>query len=64
MGSSPSGVKPNTLKLTFAASQLSMQNSEIRAKMDWLGIKIMYCGGVIYLCADFYFCDLALGKSN
>ena len=40
VGSSPSRVKPKTIKLIFVASPLSMQQLGERTKTGWVGIRI------------------------
>ena len=45
MGSSPSRVKPSTIKLVFAASPINTQHKGVRSKTGWLGVTIMCLGG-------------------
>ena len=49
MGSSPSRVKPSTIKLVFAASLINTQHKGARSKTCWLGVTIM-CLGVTIMC--------------
>jgi hypothetical protein len=60
MGSSPRRVKPRTIKLVFVASPLSTRHYEERAKIGWLGIRIICPNGVTFLPADCCFSELAL----
>jgi len=46
--------------LVFVASPLSMQHEGERAKIGWLGIRIMCPSGAICLSADCCFSELAL----
>ena len=45
-GFEPGLVKPRTIKLVFVASPLSTQQYGERAKIGWLGIRIMCPNGV------------------
>jgi len=60
MGLSPGRVKARTIKLVFVASPLSTQHYRERAKIGWLGIRIMCPNGVTFLPADCCFSELAL----
>jgi hypothetical protein len=63
-GFEPRRIKPKTIKLIFVASPLSTPHYGERAKIGWLGIRIMYPNGVIFLLADCCYSELALCKSN
>ena len=58
--SSPDRIKPNTMKLVFVASPISMQHSGERGKIGWLGIRIMCPSGATCLSAHTFFSELAL----
>jgi len=61
-GSSPDRVKPKTVKLVhcvFVASALSTHHFEERAKIGWLGIRIMCPIWAMCLSADCCFSELA-----
>ena len=60
VGLSPDWVKPNTIKLVFVASPLSMQDQGERAKTGWLRIRVMCPSGMTYLPTDCCFSELAL----
>jgi hypothetical protein len=60
VGSSPGRVKPRTMLFVFVASPLSTQHYGERAKIGWLGIRIMCPNGVTFLHADCCFSELAL----
>ena len=60
VGSSPGRIKPKTIQLVFVASPLSTQHYGERAKIGWLGIRIMCPNGVTFLPADCCFSELAL----
>ena len=57
---SPGRVKPRTMQLVFVASPLSTQHYAERAKIGWLGIRIMCPNGMPFLPADCCFSELAL----
>ena len=52
--------QPRTIQLVFVASPLSTQHYGERAKIGWLGIRIMCSNGVTFLPADCCFSELAL----
>jgi hypothetical protein len=62
--SSPGRVKPRTITLVFVASPLSTQHYGERARIGWLGIRIMCPNGVIFLPANCCLSESALYKSN
>jgi hypothetical protein len=53
VGSSPGRVKPRTIKLVFVASPLRTQHYGKRAKIGWLGIRIMCPNIVTFLPAEY-----------
>ena len=66
VGSSPSGVKPTTIKLGFVASPLSTQHLGARTKIGWLGISIpVMCQSVVTcLSTDCCFIEQATNHTS
>jgi hypothetical protein len=62
-GSNSGRVKPNIIKLIFAASSPSRQHYVVQAKTGWLGIRIICLNGATCLPTDCCFSELALNKN-
>jgi hypothetical protein len=56
----PGRVKPKTMNLVFVASPLNTQHYGERAKMGWLGIRIMCLIGATCLSTDSCFSELSM----
>jgi hypothetical protein len=59
-GFEPRSGKTRTIQLVFVASPLSTQHYGERAKIGWLGTRIMCLNGVTFLPVDCCFSELAL----